>query len=236
MLLAAMISHYLRELLAELKFLLLGRFWISSITTDEKTLSTGFHVEVKDIITQASLIYEWGAGCSTLLADNANIPIYSVEHHAQYAANLSKLCKHKFSIINVRSLGFPTGPFGRPLSFAPIIAYRHNEYCAIRSHPAGNKYDLFIVDGRCRLHCLLSALIYFRTLYAEQEDSYDPVIILDDANRVEYSIPRSMQSISSLSANQRVRILRPALCEDIDSVIIDLTMTINSLPTRKQFL
>lgn len=231
-----LLPSFCLEFLAELKFLLIGNRWLSEVVDDEWSLSTGLHIEIDKFISQFSLIHEWGTGSSTLLADKYNIPIYSVENHYAFAVKIASKFINRSSVISVRKFGAPTGPFGRPISFIPIMFYCHKQYTIIKPHPNGVEFDLYIIDGRCRLLCLLNILRHVQLIRFSSNPHYCPTIILDDACRAEYTLPSSFFQIRELSETNRAAIFKLTPSDPIDKFINQLVLTINSIPPRKRFL
>jgi hypothetical protein len=227
---------WINELLAELKFLLVGNQWLGNITISDHLLSTGLDKEIDFYLRNSSLIYEWGSGYSTLKADLYGIPIFSVENHLFYASSLSKRFSNDTTILSVRSLGFANGPFGRPLSFVPINFYNHLSYCIISEHPEGILYDLFIIDGRCRLLCLLSCLKYVNKIRIEQASLYSPKVLIDDVSRQEYRLPQAFARFSHLSPSGRVLCINTQLIDNLPVAIELLANQINHTSTRLRFL
>ena len=103
-------------------------------------------------------VFEFGAGNSTLYFASRVRSVTSVEHSAEW---FRKLQRKVPSNVNL----------------TPQELVEGGDYSRFALH-TGKTYDILIVDGRDRVNCMLNSLAALKP---------DGVLILDDAERSEYS-------------------------------------------------
>jgi hypothetical protein len=136
-------------------------------------------------------VFEYGCGNSTLYFQSKVKTITSVEHDDRWR----ELIRPKINSAKVFLLSIS-------------IDESNNEYVD-SIMKSGTKYDIVIVDGRRRVQCFEKALGAIKD---------DGIIIVDDADRPEYSAIFAMGETADLSY-LRFRGLRPSSCF-FDSTVI----------------
>ncbi|MES2828366.1 MAG: FkbM family methyltransferase [Bacteroidota bacterium] len=113
---------------------------------------------IKDRITKAHDIFEFGSGNSTIFYAKLAGSVYSVEHDKDWFDKSSKI-----DLPNVNMIQCDLEPGG--------------DYCKSAA-PTGKKFHVIIVDGRDRVNCCKQAIASL---------TEDGVVVLDDSERAEYA-------------------------------------------------
>ena len=141
------------------------------------TLPPAEAAHVREHYAAATVILEYGAGGSTLLA--SAMPgklIFSVESDWHWARRLQEHIDQSGlpspAIVHHVDIG-PTGRWGRPLNDSKWQNYHHYPL-QIWSQPFFRDPDLILIDGRLRPACLVAACLRARKPVTVLFDDYTP--------------------------------------------------------------
>ena len=171
-------------------------FFNSTANTDNVATSDSFAIPnapfmsvaeqglFKKCLSSATQYFEFGSGGSTVWAVEQGLDVYGVESDKKWidalVNQLGDKCRIDFADIG------PTGDWGYPTSNR--FKNKFPDYsAAILNHET--EFDLILIDGRFRVACLFSSIIYLLTKHSNPEsvtifihdfwnrqDTYSPVL------------------------------------------------------------
>lgn len=114
---------------------------------------------MKEYLGKDKVVFEWGAGGSTVEFSNYVKEYYSVEHDFEWYNRVSKKAGRNVKIYYIP----PNAP---DLKWFPV--FKEGEYRDFKNYiefisniaSIGKKFDVILIDGRARAECALEALPY----------------------------------------------------------------------------
>ena len=129
---------------------------------------------LKELLSKSESYLEYGCGGSTLLAAKLGVAkIYSVESDSQWSKDISQKIKSIDTISDIKINYIDIGPvdeWGTPIDSSKYKDYWRYSMSPYDDHHK-DRFDLILIDGRFRLACFFSALLY---------TPYHSIILIDD--------------------------------------------------------
>lgn len=130
-------------------------------------------------LPEPAIIFEYGAGASTLWLAKRSQQVFSVEHDTMWYQRLLKAMvgRDNIALLHVPPTPVTKIPTGQPITrSAKYPHYDFTDYIEAIHHTK-KQYDVIIIDGRCRNACLQTALAYLKP---------DGIIVFDNTDRKRY--------------------------------------------------
>jgi hypothetical protein len=133
---------------------------------------------------RANSVFEWGLGESTLIAKVVQVPRYvgidSDPHYVNTTRVAVKAPHFRFLLADVGE----TEDWGYPQQ---ILAKNFWSYYVAPLFAEPDSFDVYLVDGRYRMACLLTAF-----LHAARYGHSDPIVLVHDCDRAHYHVADSL--------------------------------------------
>ena len=150
------------------------------------------HVLILAALAKSANYAEYGAGASTLVASSRkNIKtIFSVETDASWAEFIQKEADKRKTEMILIDLG-PVGKWGRPVSYSHADKFERYFQAPFKQKISP---DLVYIDGRFRVACFLTSLLFAKP---------GTTLIIDDyASRPHYEIVENVLSPDEIRGRQ----------------------------------
>lgn len=186
-------------------------------------------------LSPAVTMLEWGSGGSTLFFSNFVKEIHSFEHSIKWYEKISKqIDQHNIKNINYNYIPsdfeykgpppgrtkFPLGDKFRRIPRGAPIKYFKTYVNAVERFDK-SKFDVVLVDGRCRLYCAVKALPYLKDGgcvyihdFFHRKKYHDVLEYYDIVDAVKHTT----QTIVKLTKKSREKLPCPSFYDNIKTV------------------
>jgi hypothetical protein len=154
--------------------------------------------------SQAESVFEYGLGESTYIANHVRVPRYAgIDSDAFWVQSArDKVSPHfRFYFADIG----PTGAWGTPLETYNKAVLNY-QLAPLISEPYA--FDVYMVDGRFRIPCVLASFLHASSRSANTEPTTRTVVLLHDRHREYYHVVDDLFEIECLEAEQRLCALR----------------------------
>ena len=165
---------------------------------------------LNEVLSDASKVFEYGMGGSTIFLAKKNLEVISVEHNKSYYEEVNKLIRQKYKKQSIQL--FLSEP--KTDSIETKYVSNRNEYYglsfkdyvhAINQFP-DQYFDLVLVDGRCRIECCKAA---------SNKVKKNGVLMLDNSDYMHYQSGIQDLDLHFLKKWKKQNLLSPGPCSQV---------------------
>jgi hypothetical protein len=183
-----------------------------SKTIKRHTLFDGDDGLFKKIVRKESIYAEYGCGASTVwVAENIGCEVFSVDSSTEWIDKVKKSCE-SFEKINLHYVDVgPVGSWGRPIGYQKSENFNDYTDWIWTNERSPN---VILVDGRFRVCCFLTCLIY--------GESGAKILFDDYTNRPNYHFVERYLKPTETCGRQALFVIPEKESLNIDGIVEDI--------------